>query len=120
MKKIVSGLMFLTRILQRRGGPVRQKHGGSWPVKILTGWVDLFGQDLITGVNQPRINGQISIRILELWTCAGFPKIFITTIKAGGRIMTYCIFRRIGTGEIKEISPLIFGLIQMQMMLNCF
>src|SRR5688572_5818854 len=109
MKKTVSGLMFPIRILLRHGGPALQKHGGSWQQKILIGWEDMFGLVLIIVVSPHHTSGQISTLISALWICAGFQKIFITTIKAGGPIMMYCIFHRIGTGEIKEINLLMFG-----------
>src|SRR6187401_1561880 len=104
MKKTVSGLMFPTRILQRHGGPALPKHGGNWQQKILIGWEDMFGLVLIIVVSQHPTSGQISIRISALWICADFQKIFITTIKVGGPIMTYCISHHIGIGEIKEIN----------------
>src|SRR5688572_3203706 len=109
MRKTASGLMFPTRILLHHGGPALQKHGGSLRQKTLFGWEDLSGQGLIIAVNRLLTGGRISIRILASWICAAFRKIFITTIKAGGPIMMFCIFHRIGTGGIKEISLLMFG-----------
>ena len=51
---------------------------------MIFGWEVIYGLVLTTVVNQLRINGQISIRILELWICAGFRRTYIIIIKAGG------------------------------------
>src|SRR5450759_5711196 len=108
--------MYLTRILLRHGGQARQRTGGCWQQKILIGWEDLSGLVLITAVNQHLSDGRISIRILVLWICVGFLKIFITTTKVGGRIKMYYTFLHIGTclpdrqaGEIKGVSRLMYG-----------
>ena len=77
-------------ILLIHPGQARQNNGGNpMPIKIGS-WVDLYGQVLITGENPRLMDGPVSTVILELWICAGFLKIFITTIKAGGRIKMYC------------------------------
>ncbi len=73
---------------------------------MIIGWVALFGLVLIIVENQRHLNGLILILILELWICVAFLKIFITTIKAGGRIKMYYILLRIGTGGIKEGKPI--------------
>ena len=75
---------------------------------MISGWVVLYGQVLIIVANPHLLNGPISIRILVLWICAAFQKIFITIIKAGGQIKMCCIFHHIGTGAgwIKEGKPI--------------
>src|SRR5580765_3636457 len=109
MKKILCVVMFPTRILQHPGGPALQKHGGRLLRLMIFGWVVLFGLDLIIVVNRRLINGRISVRILELWTCVAFQKTFITTIKAGGQIRMYCISLLTGIGKARKGSPLMFG-----------
>ena len=69
---------------------------------MISGWEVLCGQVLIIAANPRLTDGQISIRILVSWICAAFQKIFITTIKAGGRIRMCCIFHHIGTGRDKR------------------
>src|ERR1700704_6275831 len=101
MKKIVFGDMCPTRTSQLPGGQVRQKHGGSWQLRIIIGWEDSYGRALITAANLLRSVGLILIRILASWICVGSPKIFITIIKAGGLIKMYCISLLIGTGKEK-------------------
>src|SRR5450432_1635420 len=104
MSKTVSGAMWPTRILPHRHGPARQKIGGYWPQRTLTGWEDLYGLVLITGANLLLFGGPISIPILALWICVGSQRIFTITISPGGRTKMCCIFLPIGTGGIKEAS----------------
>src|SRR5688572_17399689 len=104
MKRILSGLTFLTRISLRHGGPAPPKHGGHLQQRMTFGSGDLYGPVLIIVESLLLTNGRTSVRTSASWTPAVFPKIFITTTSHGGLIMMYCIFHLTGTGQAKKAS----------------